>query len=559
MTTKRLQKMVLMVALIVGTPAIAQADTIHITAPSLRARTAPRQSIVGTVHRGQTYTTQDRTQDHRGIIRVKIQMKNGTFAYISGNPKYTHINKPNSKPQPKTTNITIQKYLIVNVNRLNARSYPRKTKLNTVKKGEKYDIINQKRDKKGTIRYQINLHDGRLAYVYGGKNYVKVHTKSIKKAKDNCPKGDYTNNEYDGKCGTKPQLKPTPKPQPITNTGAITTGNTNTQAGKNQTETITTTQTGANNNTGAIITTDSINTQTGATATPVKDNCPNGDHTSSKYDGKCGTKPQPKTEKYDEVQIKVSALRARSKPRGTPLGIVHNQETYKILGTQKDQRGIQRFKIQLHNGKIAYISGNQKYVHRYTKTIQPKTTTQNTKKPTQTTTNETQYEKVHINAKALNARMKPRGQKIGLVYHGQTYRIFHKQRDAKGALWVQIQLHNGKKAYIYTEKNYTTISSNKPIKIGKYDINTDSSLQKFVTKGKPFNNVRYTPNLIKVPITTNIRSKGNVTRHLRPEAYKSLKQMAQQMKRNINKPIFIVSAYRSYASQKSISYSCKRK
>ncbi len=107
---------------------------------------------------------------------------------------------------------------------------------------------------------------------------------------------------------------------------------------------------------------------------------------------------------------------------------------------------------------------------------------------------------------------------------------------------------------------YKNLLTNPPRKhtLPHFDLSSDNSLTKFVGKGKPFNNRRYTPSLVNIEPSNAIRGRYGRIYRLRPEAYQSLKLMAKHMQQYFGQPIVIVSAYRSYNQQASISYSCKR-
>ena len=89
-------------------------------------------------------------------------------------------------------------------------------------------------------------------------------------------------------------------------------------------------------------------------------------------------------------------------------------------------------------------------------------------------------------------------------------------------------------------------------KIDMIDLETDSSIQKFVTSSKSFNNIWYIPkNLVSISSNSVYDSKW-WRQLLRKIANKNLQKMAAQFKKEYNKKMVVVSAYRSYVYQQWI-------
>lgn len=83
------------------------------------------------------------------------------------------------------------------------------------------------------------------------------------------------------------------------------------------------------------------------------------------------------------------------------------------------------------------------------------------------------------------------------------------------------------------------------------NIDDDSSLYKYVNNDVPLDNVQYVPAML-VPVDSPYviqRSKGM---ELRPEANAALDYLAQAFYEAFEKNLYLVSAYRSYALQKSL-------
>ncbi len=91
-----------------------------------------------------------------------------------------------------------------------------------------------------------------------------------------------------------------------------------------------------------------------------------------------------------------------------------------------------------------------------------------------------------------------------------------------------------------------------------FDVETDSSLQKFVSADKPFNYRQYTPNLVTIAQTNYLKSRGGYARQIDKRIYQAVKDMARKMKQDLGRPLVVVSSYRSYRHQKGISTQCKR-
>jgi len=79
----------------------------------------------------------------------------------------------------------------------------------------------------------------------------------------------------------------------------------------------------------------------------------------------------------------------------------------------------------------------------------------------------------------------------------------------------------------------------------------DSSIYKYVNANNPLNNIKYEPaNLLKVSI--EYVETNNRTMLLRPEANNALYDLSKAFWEEFDKKIYLVSAYRPYASQKRL-------
>ena len=87
---------------------------------------------------------------------------------------------------------------------------------------------------------------------------------------------------------------------------------------------------------------------------------------------------------------------------------------------------------------------------------------------------------------------------------------------------------------------------------------SDSHLQKFISQGSGLNNPRYAPSdLVALSSSQSLSIQGN--RSLRQEASENLFQLSLAFYGEFQKPLVVMSAYRSYEYQKNqIAESCKQ-
>ncbi|MDR2415762.1 MAG: hypothetical protein LBD75_04060 [Candidatus Peribacteria bacterium] len=85
----------------------------------------------------------------------------------------------------------------------------------------------------------------------------------------------------------------------------------------------------------------------------------------------------------------------------------------------------------------------------------------------------------------------------------------------------------------------------------------DDVMQKYVGKGSPLYDVQYIPtDLVQLSSSQTLYIQGE--RSLRKEAYEHLLQLSLAFYEQFQKPIVVMSAYRSYTYQKyQIAESCK--
>lgn len=84
-----------------------------------------------------------------------------------------------------------------------------------------------------------------------------------------------------------------------------------------------------------------------------------------------------------------------------------------------------------------------------------------------------------------------------------------------------------------------------------YDLDSDSSIQKYVSVRKPYDDPNYTPaDLVEVDTSYVIAKTAKPL--LRPEASRAFTAMAQDFYIEYNKKFVLVSAYRSYQDQKRL-------
>lgn len=88
-----------------------------------------------------------------------------------------------------------------------------------------------------------------------------------------------------------------------------------------------------------------------------------------------------------------------------------------------------------------------------------------------------------------------------------------------------------------------------------YDYNTDDSIQRYVSRQIPLNNIEYQPTDL-VPISKKWLILANPSMQLRAPAQTKLNDMAAEFYEIFGDKLVIVSAYRSYAYQKKVKKWC---
>lgn len=83
------------------------------------------------------------------------------------------------------------------------------------------------------------------------------------------------------------------------------------------------------------------------------------------------------------------------------------------------------------------------------------------------------------------------------------------------------------------------------------DTEDDASLYKYVSRKKPFTDIRYTPATL-VPISSDYVTSRGKGMKLRPETHAALNDLAKAFYTEFGFKLYLVSAYRSYREQKSL-------